>query len=47
MIHQPCPDILKNKRIITLDIETTGLSIFYNTIIELGVIEIVNGEVKT
>lgn len=47
MIHQPCPDILKDKRLITLDIESTGLNIIYNTIIELGVIEVVNGEVKT
>lgn len=47
MIHQKCPDIFKNSRIISLDIETTGLNIFYNTIIELGVVEIVNGEVKT
>lgn len=47
MIHQPCPDIFKDKRIITLDIESTGLNIIYNTIIELGVIEVVNGEVKT
>ena len=47
MIHQPCPDILKNKRILALDIETTGLSIIYNTIIELGVIEIIDGKVKT
>ena len=47
MIHQPCPDILKNKRILAIDIESTGLSTIYNTIIELGVIEIINGEVKT
>lgn len=47
MIHQPCPDILKNKRILALDIESTGLSTIYNTIIELGVIEVINGEVKT
>jgi DNA polymerase-3 subunit alpha (Gram-positive type) len=47
MIHQPCPDIFKNKRLLAIDIETTGLSTIYNTIIELGVIEIVNGEVKT
>lgn len=47
MIHQPCPDILKDKRILAIDIESTGLSTIYNTIIELGVIEIINGEVKT
>lgn len=38
-----CPNILKNKRHIALDLETTGLSIDYNTIIELGVIEVQNG----
>lgn len=42
-----CPDILKNKRLICLDIETTGLDITKNTIIELGVIEVVGGKVKT
>ena len=47
MIHQPCPKMLKDKRILALDIESTGLSTIYNTIIELGVIEIINGEVKT
>lgn len=47
MIHQPCPEILKNKKLIALDIETTGLNIMFNTIIELGVIEIINGKVKT
>lgn len=47
MIHQPCPEILKNKKLIALDIETTGLNIMFNTIIELGVIEIIDGKVKT
>lgn len=47
MIHQPCPGILKNKKLIALDIETTGLNIMFNTIIELGVIEIIDGKVKT
>ena len=47
MIHEKCPDILKDKRILALDIESTGLSTIYNTIIELGVIEVINGEVKT
>ena len=47
MEHQKCPDILKGQRLIALDIETTGLSIPYNMIIELGVIELINGEVKT
>lgn len=47
MEHQQCPDILRSQRLIALDIETTGLSIPYNMIIELGVIELINGEVKT
>ena len=47
MEHQQCPDILRNQRLIALDIETTGLSIPYNMIIELGVIEMIDGEVKT
>lgn len=47
MIHETCPDILKDKRILALDIESTGLSTIYNTIIELGVIEVVDGKVKT
>jgi len=38
-----CPNILKTKRLLAIDIETTGLSIDYNTIIELGVIEVING----
>lgn len=46
MIHQTVPEILRNKRLLAIDIETTGLSTVYNTIIELGVVEIVNGEVK-
>ena len=47
MEHQKCPDILRNSRLIALDIETTGLSIPYNTIIELGVIEMVDGKLRT
>ena len=47
MIHQNVPASLLNKRIIALDIETTGLDIQKNTIIELGVVEIVNGKVTT
>lgn len=47
MIHEKCPEILKDKKIIALDIESTGLNIMFNTIIELGVIEVINGEVKT
>lgn len=40
-----CPDCLKNKRIISLDIETTGLDQRYNTIIELGCIEMKQGKI--
>ncbi|MBR4316819.1 MAG: 3'-5' exonuclease [Alphaproteobacteria bacterium] len=47
MKFDKCPDCLKNKRLIALDIESSGLDIIKNTIIELGVIEIINGEVKT
>lgn len=46
MIHQPIPAIFSDKRLIALDIETTGLNIKYNTIIEMGCVEIVNGAVK-
>lgn len=46
MIHEPCPDCLKSRRLICLDLETTGLNIQYNTIIELGVVEVVDGKVK-
>lgn len=42
-----CPPLLKQKRLIVLDIETTGLSLDFNTIIELGVVEVVNGEINT
>lgn len=34
-----CPDILKERRLISLDIETTGLNTMINTIIQMGVIE--------
>lgn len=40
-----CPEILKDKRLLCIDIETTGLDINKNTIIELGVIEVNNGVV--
>ena len=46
MIEQPIPDIFKDKRLVALDIETTGLHPKYNTIIEIGGVEIVNGEVR-
>lgn len=46
MIYE-CPSSLKNKRLIALDIETTGLSIKFNTIIEMGIIEVDGGVVKT
>ena len=45
MIHQPIPDIFKNRRIIAVDLETTGLNIHYNTIIEIGCVEINNGKI--
>ena len=45
MIHQPIPEIFRNKRIIAVDLETTGLSVQYNTIIEIGCVEINNGQV--
>ena len=44
MIYE-CPDSLKNKRLLSVDIETTGLNTNYNTIIELGVIEVLNGRI--
>lgn len=44
MIYE-CPEILKSKRLLSVDIETTGLSIIYNTIIELGVVEVNRGVV--
>lgn len=47
MIHQPIPEIFKNKRLIACDLETTGLSIQYNTIIEIGCVEVNNGKIVT
>ena len=47
MIHQVCPDILRHSRLVSCDIETTGLNVKYNTIIEFGAVEVVNGEVKS
>ncbi len=44
-IHQPIPEIFRNKRLIAVDLETTGLNIRYNTIIEIGCVEILNGRV--
>lgn len=40
-----CPDGLKNSRLIVLDLETTGLDLLFNNIIELGVVEVKDGEV--
>ena len=40
-----CPSCLKNSRMIVLDIETTGLDIIFNTIIEIGVIEVQFGKI--
>ena len=45
MIHQPIPAIFKNRRLIACDLETTGLNIAYNTIIEIGCVEVKNGQV--
>lgn len=45
MIYE-CPDSLKNKRLLSIDIETTGLNTKYNTIIELGAIEVLNGKIE-
>ena len=45
MIHQPIPDCFKHCRLISCDIETTGLSVLYNTIIEIGCVEVNNGKV--
>lgn len=41
-----CPSKLKGCRLISLDIETTGLDIRLNNIIELGVVEVVDGVEK-
>lgn len=45
MIHQPVPQMFMNRRLICLDIESTGLSVMYNTIIELGAVEVDRGKV--
>lgn len=45
MINQPIPDCFKHYRLISVDIETTGLSVLYNTIIEIGCVEVNNGRV--
>lgn len=45
MIHQPIPEIFRDKRLIACDLETTGLSVQYNTIIEIGCVEVNNGKV--
>ena len=42
----PCPAALRNERLVSFDIETTGLSPLYNNIIELGVVEMVGGEIS-
>lgn len=46
-VEYPFPAELRGERLIALDIETTGLSLKYNTIIELGTIEVVNGREVT
>lgn len=40
-----CPDVLANQRLVCLDIETTGLDIVKNNIIELGVVEVKQGKI--
>ena len=40
-----CPQFLKNERIICLDIETSGLDIQRNTIIQMGIIEVNYGKI--
>lgn len=44
MIHQPVPEQFRQCRLIALDCETTGLT-KYNTIIELGCVEVNHGGV--
>ena len=41
-----CPNILKSYNLKVFDIETTGLQILRNTIIEIGVIEVQFGKIK-
>ena len=40
-----CPNSLKTSRLIAINLETTGLNPIFNTIIELGIIEVKNGEI--
>ena len=40
-----CPECLKHQRMIVLDIETTGLDIIFNNIIEIGVVEVIDGKI--
>ena len=42
-----CPECLRDHRMVCIDLETTGLSPVFNNIIELGVVEVVGGEIKT
>ncbi len=42
LVREPCPTVFKDSRLVAVDIETTGLNIRFNTIIELGFIEYVN-----
>lgn len=42
-----CPACLRGKRLVALDIETTGLDMDFNSIIELGVVEVNDGKVVT
>ena len=42
LVKEPCPTVFRDSRIVAVDIETTGLNIRFNTIIELGFIEYTN-----
>jgi DNA polymerase III epsilon subunit-like protein len=44
MISEQCPDELSGRRLVSLDIETTGLDQRFNTIIEFGFVEYVGGK---
>ncbi|HJV46706.1 MAG TPA: PolC-type DNA polymerase III [Bacillota bacterium] len=45
IVHNPVEHHLKDVTYIVFDIETTGLSVVYNKIIELAAVKMVNGEI--
>jgi DNA polymerase III subunit alpha, Gram-positive type len=45
IVHNPQDLLLKEGTYIVFDVETTGLSVVYNTIIELAAVKLQNGEV--